>query len=155
MTRKILMITALSFLFAGCASTNNSISPDKTTYEKVETSTFNGGAISSEFLMTSEKNKTGTLRKYGYDGKVTSNTDIVNGVKSGFETLYDKEGRVLKKTPYTDGYIQGNEYIYYQGGKVMVKTPYLSGKKHGKAIAYNVDGSVNKTATYKKGRRIR
>jgi len=154
MKKQILILSLVSFFFIGCTN-QTSISPDGKKYVSVKKTYFNNGKISSEFLATSKDGRSGTLRKYGFDEKVTSNTTIVNGAKNGFETLYDPNGNILKKTPYVNGFKQGTEVIYYPGGQIMVSTPYVANKKQGKAIAYNPDGSVNKTAVFNKDKRIR
>ena len=150
MKKTIMFLSIVGVLFSGCSS-QKSVSPDNKSYVSVKKTYFQGGALSSEFLMTDKSGQNGIMRKYGYDGKVTSNTDIKNGVKHGYETLYQNNGLLLKKTPYVNGFIQGTEYIYYAGGAVMVTTPYASGKKHGKAVAYNPNGTVNKTAIFNNG----
>ena len=154
MKKSILMLSLAGFLFIGCAN-QTSITPDGKKYLAVKTTKFNNGKVSSEFLSTSKDGRSGTLRKYGFNGKVTSNTTMVNGAKHGYETLYDPNGNVLKKTPYVNGFKQGTEHVYYTGGQIMVSTPYQGNKAHGKAIAYNPNGTVNKTATFNNGKRIR
>ena len=154
MKKIIMAISIMGLLLSGCAN-QKSISPDGKKYVGIDKTHFKSGKVSSEFLKTTKDGRTGTLRKYGFNGKVTSNTTIVNGSKNGYSIMYDSFGNVLKKTPYKNGFRQGTEIIYYPGGQIMVSTPYAGDKKHGKAIAYNPDGSVNKSATFNKGKRVR
>jgi len=48
---------------------------------------FTGGKLRSEFIMSDKSGQNGLLKKYGYNGKLTSTITIRNGVKNGAETL--------------------------------------------------------------------
>jgi hypothetical protein len=60
---------------------------------KVQREYFTGGKIRSEFVMSDDTGKNGLLKKYGYDGRITSAAEIRDGMKNGIETWYDKEYR--------------------------------------------------------------
>ena len=74
---------------------------------KVEKTYFTGGQISSTYTWSDKSGKNGILRKYGYEGHITSSVHIKNGVKDGIETMYDKHVRVIQQTPYVNGRIHG------------------------------------------------
>ena len=113
---------------------------------------FTGGKIRSEFIMSDKTGHTGLLKKYGYNGKVTSIVQIRKGMKHGTETLFDAKGRVLKKTPYRNNRKEGTLKAYYPNGDVMATITYVNDMKHGKAVKYNRDGSINQVATFQNGR---
>ncbi len=113
---------------------------------------FTGGKIRSEFIMSDETERNGLLKKYGYEGKLTSTVAIRNAIKHGTETLFDAEGRVLRKTPYNNGMKQGILEAYYPNGDVMATITYVNDIKHGKAVKYNKNGSINQQVEFRNGR---
>lgn len=113
---------------------------------------FTGGKLRSEFIMSDKTGQNGLLKKYGYNGKLTSTVTIVKGQKHGTETLFDQKGKVLKKTLYYYGKKEGTLEAYYPNGDIMATIPYKNDLKHGKAVKYNKDGSINAQATYAYGR---
>ena len=122
---------------------------------KVEKEYFTGGQISSTYTWSDENGKNGILRKFGYDGHMTSSVHIKNGVKDGIETLYDSYGRVIKQIPYMNGRIHGIEKAFYPNGSRMITYTYQYGMKNGYAFAYNPDGTVNKKAKFKNDKLVR
>ena len=122
--------------------------------KKVEKTYFTGGQISSTYTWSDKSGKNGILRKYGYEGHLTSSVRIVNGVKDGIETMYDKHVRVIQQTPYANGRIHGIVTAFYPNGTRMITYTYRYGMKNGYAYAYNPDGTVNKKAKYKNNRLI-
>lgn len=121
---------------------------------KVEKQYFTGGQVSSTFTWSDKSGQNGTLRKYGYDEKMTSSVKITNGVKDGIETMYDPQGRVIKQIPHVNGRIHGIETSFYPNGDRMITYTYRYGMKHGWAYAYNPDGTVNKKAKFKNNRLV-
>jgi len=121
---------------------------------KVEKEYFTGGQISSTYTWSDKSGKNGILRKYGYEGHMTSSVHIRNGVKDGIETLYDKHARVIQQIPYVNGRIHGTVKAFYPNGSRMITYSYRYGMKDGYAFAFNPDGTVNKKAKYKNNRRI-
>jgi len=119
---------------------------------KVEKQYFTGGQVSSAYTWDDQSGKNGILRKYGYEGHMTSSVKIRNGVKEGFETMYDKHGRVIQQTPYVNGRIHGVKAAFYPNGDRMITYTYKYGMKHGYAYAYNPDGTVSKKAKFKNDR---
>lgn len=113
---------------------------------------FTGGKIRSEFIMSDKTGRNGLLKKYGYNGKLTSTVTIRNGVKHGIETLFDAQGRVLKKTPYINARREGVLKAYYPNGDIMATITYVNNIKHGKAVKYNRDGSINQQVHFHNGR---
>lgn len=113
---------------------------------------FTGGKLRSEFIMSDKTGQNGLLKKYGYNGKLTSTVTILKGQKHGTETLFDQKGGVLKRTPYKYGKKEGTLEAYYANGDIMATIPYKNDLKHGKAIKFNKDGSINAEATYAFGR---
>lgn len=142
----LLSIFAILF-FTGCDS------PDLFG-GKVEKTYFTGGQISSTYTWSDKSGKNGILRKYGYEGHITSSVHIKNGVKDGIETMYDKHVRVIQQTPYVNGRIHGIATAFYPNGTRMITYTYRYGMKNGYAFAYNLDGTVNKKAKYKNNRLI-
>lgn len=113
---------------------------------------FTGGKISSEFIMDDKSGLNGTLKKYGYDGHVTSVSQIRNGVQHGLETGYDEKGRLLWKQYYVNGRKEGLQKAFYSNGDLMVTYTYRNGIKHGLAKTYRKDGSVDKEVMYRNNR---
>ena len=120
--------------------------------KKVKKEYFTGGQIRTEFIMDDDTEQNGLLKKYGYNGNVTSTVPIHNGVKDGIETGFDDHGRVIWKLNYINGKQEGQQYAYYPNGDVMVSYTYANGRKHGLAQTYNKDGSVNKRVMYRHGK---
>lgn len=117
--------------------------------KKVERTYFTGGGLQTEFIMDDKSGQNGLLKKYGYNGKMTSSVRIANGVKSGLETLYDDHGRVLRKLTYVNGRLEGIQSAFYPNGDLMVTYTYKDGIKHGPAQTYRKDGRVDKKVIYK------
>ncbi|MCF6245248.1 MAG: hypothetical protein L3J43_09445 [Sulfurovum sp.] len=122
--------------------------------EKVKKSYFTGGGLRSELIMSDDTGRNGLLKQYGYDGKLTSTTQMKAGVKHGIETFYDNHGRVLRKTIYKRNRRHGVAVVYYPNGDPLAKISFANGVKHGKAIKYNKDGSIHTQAMFKSGRQI-
>ncbi len=120
--------------------------------KKVKKEYFTGGQVRSEFIMDDDTKQNGLLKKYGYNGNVTSTVPIHNGVKDGVETGFDDHGRVIWKLTYVNGKQEGKQYAYYPNGDIMVSYTYVSGLKHGEAMSYNKDGSINKKVMYRHGK---
>ena len=121
---------------------------------KVEKTYFTGGKISSTYTWDDQSGKNGILRKYGYEGHMTSSVHIRNGVKDGIESMYDEHGRVIQQIPYVNGRIHGIKAAFYPNGDKMITYTYKYGMKNGYAFAYNPDGTVNKKARYKNNRLV-
>ncbi len=113
---------------------------------------FTGGQIRSEFIMDDASGQNGIMKKYGYDGHLTSTVPIRNGVPHGIETGYDDKGRVLWEYNYINGKQDGIQKGYYPNGDVMVFYTYKNGVKDGPAQTYDKDGSVYRRVIYKNGR---
>jgi len=113
---------------------------------------FTGGKLRSEFIMSDKTERNGLLKKYGYNGKLTSTVTIRNGAKNGAETLFDAKGRVLKKTPYINGRKEGILEAYYPNGDIMATITYINNVRQGKATKYNRDGSINQQVQFHNGR---
>ncbi len=113
---------------------------------------FTGGKLRSEFTMDDESGFNGTLKKYGYEGHVTSIAQIRNGVKHGLETGYDEKGRVLWRQYYVNGKQEGVQKAFYPNGDLMVTYTYKNGIKHGVAQTYHKDGKVDKKVIYRNNR---
>jgi len=112
---------------------------------------FTGGKIRSEFIMSDKSGLNGLLKKYGYNGKLTSTVQIHHGVMHGTEVLFDAKGRVLKKTPYVKGKKDGVLEVYYPNGDVMAQITYVNNIRQGRAIKYNKDGSINQEVLFQNG----
>jgi antitoxin component YwqK of YwqJK toxin-antitoxin module len=113
---------------------------------------FTNGQIMSEFIMSDSTGQNGLLKKYGFDGKLTSTVPIKNGVKNGIEILYDDKGRVLRKTPYVNGKKHGTITVYYPNGDILATIPYVNGVREGYAYKYRPDGTVLQKVLFKEGR---
>jgi antitoxin component YwqK of YwqJK toxin-antitoxin module len=113
---------------------------------------FTNGQIMSEFIMSDNTGQNGLLKKYGFDGKLTSTVLIKNGVKDGTEILYDNKGRVLRKTPYVNGKKHGTVTVYYPNGDILATIPYVNGIREGYAYKYRPDGTVLQKVLFKEGR---
>jgi len=122
--------------------------------KEVKKEYFTNGQIRTEFIMDDKTGKNGLLKKYGYNGELTSTVQIQNGVKNGTETWYDGKAREIRKVPYVNGTIHGIMTELYENGETMVTIPFKYGKKDGLAYAYNRDGSVFKKVMYKNGKII-
>lgn len=113
---------------------------------------FTGGGLQTEFIMDDKTGQNGILKKYGYNGEVTSSVRITRGVKSGVETGYDEDGRVLWKLNYVNGRQEGIQSAYYPNGDIMVTYTYKNGVKHGVAQTYRRDGTIGEKVMYKNDR---
>ncbi len=143
----LLLLTFLLLSFTGCSTPS-------LTGKKVKKEYFTGGQVRTEFIMDDDTEQNGLLKKYGYNGNVTSTVKIRNGVKDGVETGFDGKGRVMWKLTYVNGKQEGQQYMYYPNGDVMISYAYASGQKHGQAMTYNRDGSINKKVIYSHGKII-
>ncbi len=121
---------------------------------KVKKEYYTGGKVSSEFIMTDSSGQNGKLKKYGYEGHLTSSVNIQNGVKNGSETMYDSRGRVISKTPYINGRIHGAKKDFYPNGDTLGIIPYRHGMKEGTAFSYNKDGSVHRKVEFKNNKMV-
>jgi len=121
---------------------------------KVKKEYFTGGKIRSEFFMADSSGQNGLLKKYGYNGNLTSTVNIKNGVKNGIETWYDKKGRVIRKVPYINGKKHGLLKEFYPNGDIMATIPYQNSVRNGEAFSYNKDGSVHRKVIFRNGRMI-
>ena len=122
--------------------------------KKVKKEYFTGGGLRSEFIMSDNTGHNGLLKQYGYNGKLTSTTEMRSGVKHGIETFYDSHGRVLRKTPYKKNRRHGILKVFYANGDPLATISYVNGIKHGKAIKYNKDGSIYQQVMFKNGRQV-
>lgn len=141
----LLLFTLLLLTFTACSSPGLGGKEVKKEY-------FTNGQVRTEFIMDDDSGKNGTLKKYGYDGKLTSTVHIQNGVKNGLEIWYDGQGREIRKVPYNNGRIHGTMTELYPNGDTMVTIPFKYGTKDGIAFAYNKDGSIFKKVTYRNGK---
>ena len=141
----LLLSTFLLLSFTGCSTPSLS-------GKKVKKEYFTGGQIRTEFIMDDNTEQNGLLKKYGYNGNVTSTVTIHNGVKDGVETGYDDHGRIIWKLTYINGKQEEQQYAYYPNGDVMVSYNYVGGLKHGPAMSYNKDGSINRKVIYRHGK---
>ncbi|MEA1879262.1 MAG: hypothetical protein U9N11_01275 [Campylobacterota bacterium] len=120
-------------------------------YRKTKREYFTGGKVRQEFIMTDKSGRNGLIKKYGYSGRITSMTQIKDGVKHGLEGLYDKNGRILRKTLYKQGKKDGIAKLLYPDGKTMMEVTYVHDVKHGLAVKYNANGSVNERVMFRNG----
>ncbi len=141
----LLLLALLLLTFTGCGTPS-------LMGKKVKKEYFTGGQIRTEFIMDDDTEQNGLLKKYGYNGNVTSTVNIRNGVKDGIETGFDEKGRVIWKLNYINGKQEGQQYAYYPNGDIMLSFTYVSDQKHGPAMTYNKDGSINKKVIYQHGR---
>ena len=121
---------------------------------KVEKTYFTGGKIKTEFIMSDSTGHNGQLKKYGYEGHVTSVVNIQNGVKNGTEVMYDSRGRIISNIPYVNGRIHGTKKDFYPNGDVLGSIPYRYGMKEGIAYSFNRDGTVYKKVKFQNDRLV-
>ncbi len=121
---------------------------------KVEKTYFTGGKIQSEFIMSDSTGHNGQMKKYGYEGHVTSVVTIQNGVKNGMELMYDSRGRTISKIPYVNGRIHGTKKDFYPNGEVMGAIPYRYGMKEGTAYSYNRDGTIHRKVKFRRDKMV-
>ena len=143
----LLLSTLILLAFTACSSPGFSGKEVKKEY-------FTNGQVMSEFIMDDDTEQNGVLKKYGYNGELTSTVTIRNGVKDGYETGYDIKKRLLWKHNYINGRQHGQQYAYYPNGDVMYSYTYQNGMKNGVAQTYNKDGSVYRKVMYRNGRII-
>ena len=148
--RYITLYIILILWITGCNQTPNT--PIHNTQYNVQKEYFTNGQVMSEFIMTDSSGQNGILKKYGYDGKLTSKVTIHNGVRDGVEILYDNKGRVIRKTPYIKGKKHGKVQIFYPNGDVLASIPYINGVREGYAYKYRPDGSVFQKVLFRRGR---
>ncbi|SFV56855.1 Phophatidylinositol-4-phosphate 5-kinase [hydrothermal vent metagenome] len=143
------MLTSLLFLFfilflTGCKGPGFG--------DKVHKEYFPNGTLRSEFIMSDNTAKNGTMKMYGTQGELTSVVNIRNGVKHGVEVMYDPQGRVLMRTPYVNGLKHGEEKIYYPNQTILATIPYRFGRKNGIGVKYYSDGKVQQKVRFKDDR---
>ncbi|MDQ7084471.1 MAG: hypothetical protein Q9M36_05875 [Sulfurovum sp.] len=136
----ILALTVLLFL-SGCTSE-----------PRVQKQYFTGGELRQEFIMSDDSGQNGILKKYGYDGKITSIVTIQNGVRNGMEVWYDPHNRPIRQVPYVSGHIHGTRIDTYPNGKPLGTIPYVRGIPNGEAYSYKKDGSIHRTVIYNDGK---
>ena len=136
----------------GLSACSSPDAPSLSSSGNVQRKYFTNGQIMSEFIMSDKTGQNGLLKKYGYDGKVTSTVTIHNGVKDGIETLYDDKGRVLRKTPYVRGKKHGTVKVFYPNGDILATIPYVNGVRNGYAYEYRPDGTVLQKILFREGR---
>lgn len=117
--------------------------------QKVKKTYYTGGMLRSEFIMSDKTEENGTLKRYGFEGHLTSIVVIKNGVKDGIEKLFDPKGRVIRTVPYVNGRINGIVAKYYPNGDPMVTITYKAGYRNGPATKYRKDGSVYQKVMFK------
>lgn len=122
--------------------------------KKVKKTYFTGGQIFSEFIMDDDSGQNGLLKRYGYNGNLTSTVTMRNGVKHGVETGYDEKGRIIWKETYVNGRRDGQQYAFYPNGDIMLSYTYKNGIKNGPAKTYNKDGTINREVMYKNGKLV-
>jgi antitoxin component YwqK of YwqJK toxin-antitoxin module len=150
------VLAAISIvLFTGCTSSGASAQSTPANSKDVVREYFTGGKLMSEFFITDPSTQSGILKKYGYDGKLTSTAEIKYGRKHGIETIYDPGGGVLQKTPYVNNVIDGEQIAYYEDGSPMISTHYVNGIKHGSYKTYKRDGSLYKEVIFNDGKIVR
>jgi antitoxin component YwqK of YwqJK toxin-antitoxin module len=115
---------------------------------------FPNGTLQEEFIMSDATGKNGKLKKYGYDGHITSVVTIHNGVKDGVEIMYDQEGRVIRETPYVNGKKHGVRKDLFPNGDVLATTPYQNDMRNGTAYVYYKDGRVYRKVIFKNDKMI-
>jgi len=141
----LLFVFVSLFMLSGC----DTPSPFGPTVKK---KFFPNGQLQEEFIISDKKSMSGTLKKYGPDGELTSTATIRNGVRHGMEKLYDKEGHILRTTPYVNGKKHGDEKGYFPNGDIWFSMPYRNGVLNGDAYMYTQDGKVLRHAVYKDGK---
>ena len=149
----LLLSPLLVFVFLGCESSSPNPSASAKVVD-VKKEFFTGGGLRSEFLMTDYTRQNGTLKKYGYEGKITSIVKIKGGVRDGIEVWYDPKGRPIKYIPYVNGVVHGIYKVLYPNGNTLATTPVVNGVKEGEAHSYNLDGSIHRTVLYSRGKII-
>ncbi len=143
-------------LLAGCTSSGTSVNTPSTSNSKdVVREYFTGGKLMSEFFTTDQSTQSGILKRYGYDGKLTSTAQIKYGRKNGIETMYDPGGGVLQKTPYVNDVVNGEQIAYYENGSPMISVQYVDGVKNGSYKTYKRDGSLYKESLFKDGKLVK
>jgi antitoxin component YwqK of YwqJK toxin-antitoxin module len=156
------ILLALSFMIisTGCEKGDGPTPPSSSTPapsfagQKVKKEYYTGGMLRSEFIMTDNTGMNGTLKRYGFDGKLTSIVTMKNGVKHGIERLFDPNGRVIRTIPYVNGRIHGVATKYYPNGDPMVTITYKGGYKEGPAIKYRKDGKIYEKVMFRNDRMV-
>lgn len=141
----------VGLLLGGCGATQSTTQPSSSS-DNVIREYYTGGGLLSELVITDKAINSGTLKRYGYDQKMTSTSEVRYGKKNGVETMFDPEGRVILKTNFVNGVEQGVQTAYYPNGTPMFTVTYVNGIKHGPARSYLIDGSVKETVTFENGR---
>lgn len=141
-----LLLTLSAFLFfTACDSPSLYSGPSKKKY-------YTGGGLQSEFIPSDKTGQNGLLKQYGYNGKVTSQIKMRNGVKHGTETWYDQDSRPIREVPFVNGIKHGIMKELYPNGHTMASIPFQNGVRDGTAQLFNKDGSVFRTVEFINGR---
>jgi len=150
----VVFASILIVLLAGCANSGPSESTPSSSKDVVR-EYFTGGKLMSEFFITDQSTQSGILKKYGYDGKLTSTAQIKYGRKNGIETMYDPGGGILQKTPYANDVINGEQIAYYEDGSPMISIQYVNGVKDGSYKTFKRDGSLYQEVVFKDGQLVK
>ena len=113
---------------------------------------YTGGGLRSEFIPSDKTGQNGVLKQYGYNGKLTSQIKMRNGVKDGIETWYDENARAIRQVPFINGRKHGIMKELYPNGNTMAAIPFQNGIRHGTARLFNKDGSVFRTVEFRHGK---
>jgi antitoxin component YwqK of YwqJK toxin-antitoxin module len=114
--------------------------------------------------------------KYYKEGKLISEENYINGVKTGIEKVYYSSGAIVEEKywkngqlngpckkyfesglvrydgQYVNGKVEGYTKFYYSNGKIYVEGLYLNDLKHGKWKYYKKDGTPERVEEYINGR---
>ncbi len=81
-------------------------------------------------------------------GKIYVTTQVVNGVKQGWEIMYYDNGQVKSKTYFVNGIPAGKGYLYNNAGQLLYSGNYKRGKPYGDWYNYYENGQKKKYLLY-------
>ncbi|GGA81292.1 tetratricopeptide repeat protein [Puia dinghuensis] len=84
--------------------------------------------------------KTGKIKTYFSNGKVSAELEYRDGVFTGEQRLYYPNGQVRSITRRQDGILEGEYAVYWPDGKLSATGTYLHDNLHGNYKEYNEKG---------------
>lgn len=73
---------------------------------------------------------------------------------SGINTTKGKDGRISSITSYLNGLKHGDSFVFYENGQIWKKIQYKNGKIHGDYIFYYENGNIDFTNSFFDGQPI-
>ena len=88
------------------------------------------------------------------DGGVFSETEYVEGIPNGKETVFYPNGNKMREGMLVNGTEDGERIWYNSNGTYSIKESFRNGELEGERFLYDENGNLESTQEYSKGERI-